>query len=145
MNKEKLYYFIREGKLRKRHIDIPRVKSLIESARNNVKAVCKIPLNEETATVIFREYYESIRQLGDARWWSLGYEPRASHEVSMEILMEMKINNVAELKKLDRFRKIRNNANYRGYKINIEEAEEIMKFWENYAEKIIKEIIETTG
>jgi len=145
MNKEKLYYFIREGKLRKRHIDIPRVKSLIESARNNVKAVCKIPLNEETATVIFREYYESIRQLGDARWWSLGYEPRASHEVSMEILMEMKINNVAELKKLDRFRKIRNNANYRGYKINIEQAEEIMKFWENYAEKIIKEIIETTG
>ncbi len=140
MEKERIGFLIRERKLKRRRIDIPRVKSLLESARNNAGVVRKIPITNENATLVFRELYESIRQLGDARWWSLGYEPTASHEVSMEILEKIEIRESVKLHKLNRFRKTRNNANYRGYRITLEEAKEIVDFWKSCAGELIKEI-----
>lgn len=140
MNKARIEQFVRNGKLRIRSVDIPRIKSLLASAKENARAVKKIHINEENATLVFREFYESIRQIGDVRWWSSGYEPVASHEVSMEILMEMKIKNSFMLRRLDRFRRIRNNANYRGYKVTVEQAKEISKFWDYCGVQLIKEI-----
>ena len=96
-----------------------------------------IPITKESSTTVFREYYESIRQLGDAAWLSTGYEPISSHEISMEILMDLKIPNSM---KLDRFRRIRNSANYRGYIVSEEEAKEIQEFWRLCGKQIIAEI-----
>jgi hypothetical protein len=84
-----------------------RAKSLVEAAEKIMNAIVQIPLSVETSTIIFREIYESIRQLGDARWWLIGYKPN-DHEVSMEILKEEKITNSAKLAKLDRFKSIDN-------------------------------------
>lgn len=140
MDKGHIERLISEGKLRRRMADIPRVKSLLESAKSTADVVSNMQVNEKTATLIFRELYESIRQIGDAKWWSDGYEPVASHEVSMEILMEMKIKEGVKLNKLDNFRRIRNNANYRGYKILIEQAKDIMDFWKSCASDLINSI-----
>ncbi len=140
MDKEKIDQLIREGKLKVRSIDVPKINSLISAAKIGIVAVKKVPLINETATLVFREYYECLRQIGDARWLSLGYEPKASHEVSMEILMDLKIQNSTTLKNLDRFRKTRNNANYRGYIVSIEEAAEIQDFWSALGKDIIKEV-----
>jgi len=140
MNKERLDQLIMEGKLKMRSVDVPKINSLITAAKVGIIAVQKVPLIPETSTLVFREYYECIRQLGDARWLSLGYEPKASHEVSMEILMGLKIENSIKLQNLDRFRKIRNNANYRGYIVSVEEATEIEDFWSALGENIIKEV-----
>jgi len=135
--------YIKNGKLRKRQIDIPRINSLLDSARSNAVVMLKIPLNEDSATPIFKELYESIRQIGDARWWSLGYEPVVSHEVSMEILMEMKVRESIKLNRLDNFRKIRNSASYRGYKVSVGQAKEIIDFWKSCAEELIADIQKT--
>ena len=140
MKKERIDQLIREGKLKKRSVDIPRIKSLIESSKANVKTIKLIEINEMSSTSVFREYYESVRQLGDARWWCLGYEPTASHEVSMEILTNMDIKEGHKLQKLDWFRRIRNNANYRGYRVNVEEAKEIEGFWNSCSKEIIEQI-----
>src|SRR3989344_4833617 len=140
MNKEKIEQLIRDGKLRIRSVDVHKINSLLSAAKIGIIAVQKVPLIPETSTLVFREYYECIRQLGDARWLSLGYEPKASHEVSMEILMDIKIENSIKLQNLDRFRKIRNNANYRGYIVSVEEATEIEDFWSALGENIIKEV-----
>ncbi len=140
MDKEKIEQLIRDGKLRTRSVDLPKINSLMSAAKIGIIAVQKVPLIPETSTLIFREYYESIRQLGDARWMSLGYEPKASHEVSMEILMDIKIQNSIKLQNLDRFRKTRNNANYRGYLVSVEEAAEIRDFWSALGKDIIKEV-----
>jgi hypothetical protein len=145
MNKARLYQLVREGKLKRRYSDIPRIKSLLASAKSNIKAVKGVDINEETATLVFREYYESIRQVGDARWWSIGYEPRGSHEVSMEILMELHIKEAWLLKKLDRFRRTRNDANYRGYKISVAQAKEIADFWKICGTELIEKIEEAGG
>ena len=84
----------------------------------------------------FRETYESIRQLGDAKWWLLGYEPR-NHEVSMEILKEMDIKGKVRLHHLNRFKKIRNDANYCGFKVTLAQAKEVLEFWDECAEEIV--------
>ncbi len=95
-----------------------------------------IPLSDQSAILVFRETYESIRQLGDARWWLLGYEPR-NHEVSMEILKEFDITEKVRLNHLSRFKTIRNDTNYRGFKVTLAQAKEILAFWDACSQEII--------
>jgi len=116
--------------------DIPRVKSLISSAKSVSSAVLNIPINEENSTLIFRELYESIKQLGDALWWALGYESEG-HEASLKILASIDVKEKLSLHKLDRFRRIRHDSNYRGYKISLEQAKEIVNFWKRCNQEII--------
>jgi hypothetical protein len=139
MDKSRMDYLIREGRLKPRNPDLPRIKSLIESARETAHVIRKVTITDQTATIVFRELYESIRQIGDARLWSLGFEP-LSHDVSMEILAEMDIKERVKLNKLHRFRRTRNNANYRGYRISVEEAKEISEFWDTCADDMVKRI-----
>ncbi len=141
MKREQIQYLIREGLLRKKSVDISRIKSLLEASQENVLVVLKIPINEKSSTMIFRELYESIRQIGDAKWLSLGYEPR-SHELSMNILTEEDIKNRMQLQRLNRFREIRHDANYRGYKITKNQANEIVEFWKSCGEELIRKIRE---
>jgi hypothetical protein len=137
MEKSRIDRYVREGKLRERQKDIPRMKSLIESSKKNADFIMKLTISDESATTIFRGLYESIRQLGDARWFSLGYEPTSSHEVCLEILKEIQIKESVKLNRLDNFRRIRNNVNYAGYNATAGQAKEIADFWNSCAEELI--------
>jgi len=121
-------FYIKKGWLRVRQKDMEKIKSMIYSAEVNAKVTQDIKINENTATLIFREIYESIRQLGDAKLWILGYEP-LNHEVSMEILNEFDIKDKVKLYSLSRLKKIRHDINYRGFRSSIEQADEILEFW----------------
>ncbi len=136
MKKEQIEQWLRGDQLRQKSLDRERVKSMIESSTINMRIVKTIPLTEQSAILIFRESYESVRQLGDARWWLLGYEPR-NHEVSMEILKEIDIKEKVQLNYLSRFKTIRNDANYRGFKVTVAQAKEILEFWDACSEEII--------
>ena len=127
---------VKEKRLRKREVNKDKIKSLIESSRNNVGVVSSLPLNEKNATVIFREVYESIRQLGDARFWILGYEP-LDHAISLDSLKELNIKEKVKLNYLDRFKQIRHDANYRGFKVSALQAKEILDFWNICSSEII--------
>jgi len=116
-----------------------RAKSLVEAAGKTMAVISGMAVSDETATIVFRETYECIRQLGDARWFLAGYKPK-DHEVSMEILKEERIKHSAKLEKLDRFRSIRNDVNYTGYLIPKEVAEEIMEFWEECGAEILENL-----
>src|SRR3989344_6803419 len=129
--------WIRRGALRIRQKDLEKIKSIINSAEVNAKVTEEIKINENTATLIFREIYESIRQLGDAKSWILGYEP-LNHEVSMEILKEFDIKDKVKLNSLDRIKKIRHDINYRGFRVSIGQAEEILEFWNKCGVEILK-------
>lgn len=128
-------WIIRRG-LRNRQRDIEKIKSMINSSEVNAIVTKDIKLNENTATLIFREIYESIRQLGDAKLWLLGYEP-LNHEVSMEILKEFDIKDKVKLNSLDRIKKIRNDINYRGFRASIEQSKEILEFWDKCGIQIL--------
>ncbi len=139
MNEERIKNLVDEKKLRPRQMDKPRVLSILSAAEQTAVAVKTVPVNEQTATMVFREMYEAIRQIGDAKWWLKGYEPWG-HEVSAELLMDE--NNVA-FQHLDSFRRIRNDANYRGYKVTIEQANEILLFWKTYGNDLLLSVKKT--
>jgi len=136
MRKEQIEEMMRRDFLRKRSLDKEKVKSMIESSTMNMTIVKTIPLTEQSAILIFRESYESIRQLGDAQWWLSGYEPR-NHEISMDILREMDIKEKVRLYHLNRFKNIRNDTNYRGFKVTMAQAKEIVEFWDACSQEII--------
>ena len=137
MKKEYIDNWLKTGALRNKQKDLEKIKSMIGSAEINAKVTRTIKLNDDTATLIFREIYESIRQLGDVKWGLLGFEPE-NHEVSMEILKEFDIKNKTKLNSLDRFKKTRHDINYRGFRASISQAEEILDFWNKCGEEILK-------
>ena len=128
-------WIIRVG-LIARQKDLEKIKSMINSAEINAKVTKNIEINDHTATLIFREIYESIRQIGDAKLWLLGYEP-LNHEVSMEILKESNITDRVKLNSLDRLKKIRHDINYRGFRASIFQAKEIIDFWNSCGIEIL--------
>ncbi len=136
MIKDRIEFLVKTEELRPRVQDMARVKSILKSAETNAVVVSKIPLSEDSATVIFREMYESIRQLGDAQWWLLGYEP-LNHAVCLEILKEADIKDKVKLNHLARFKKIRNDINYRGFIVSVAQAQEILEFWNRCGKEIL--------
>ncbi|MEK6840430.1 MAG: hypothetical protein AABX79_00565 [Nanoarchaeota archaeon] len=132
-----LDYWLRKRGIRPRQQDKEKIKSMLVSAEINAKVAKKIKLNDNSATLIFREVYESVRQLGDSKLWLIGYEP-LNHEVSMEILKDFNIKEKIRLNSLDRFKKIRNDLNYRGFRATIYQAEEIIDFWNKCGEEILE-------
>ena len=128
---------IKSGILRARQTDKEKIKSMINSAEVNAAVARNISLNEDSATLIFREIYESIRQLGDAFWWFLGYEP-ANHEISLDILQELPVEERVKLNFLGRFKQIRHDANYKGFRVSIPQAKEIIDFWDICGREMIK-------
>ena len=137
MKKEYIDLWLKTGALRNKQIDLEKVKSMIDSSEINVRVTKAIKLNEDTSTLIFREIYESIRQLGDAKWGILGFE-LCNREVSMEVLKEFDIKDKVKLNSLDRFKKTRHDVNYRGFRTSIVQAEEILDFWNKCGEEILK-------
>jgi len=141
MKEEAIASLVKMGELRIKPVDKERVKSAIAFAESNARAVKTFPLTEESATSIFSEMYESVRQLGMAKWWLLGYDPE-NHVVTLDILKEMDIKDKVKLNYLDRFKKIRNDAHYRVVRVSLSQAKEIIDFWDTSGKQIL-EILKT--
>ncbi|MBM3232942.1 hypothetical protein FJZ18_02120 [Candidatus Pacearchaeota archaeon] len=142
MKEEKINQFIKEKKLIKKSPDIERVRSLIISAKETMDTQLQVPLTEKSATSIFRETYESLRQLGDALWWQIGYETQ-THDASIESIKEAEFltsEQKVKTSSLDRFRTIRHDANYRGFKVSVAQAQEIIEFWKFVGKSILSGI-----
>ncbi len=142
MNEGRINQFLKEKKLVKKSLDKEIVKSLIISAEETMDTQLQIPLTEKSATSIFRETYESLRQLGDALWWQIGYETQ-THDASIESIKESEfLTSEQKIKSnsLDRFRTIRHDANYRGFKVSIVQAQEIIEFWKFVGKSLLLHI-----
>ncbi|MBI2134016.1 hypothetical protein HYU11_05010 [Candidatus Woesearchaeota archaeon] len=137
MNQDEIIYLTTQGMIRKRVQDKSRSESLVKAALINADFAKMTQIANRTATGVFREMYEAFRQLGDAKWWMLGYEPIDSHKASMKILMSASIEKNFKLQSLDRFRIIRNDANYRGYLVKEKEALEIVALWDEVSKDLI--------
>ena len=144
MKKEFIDVWLKTGIIRHRQKDIEKTKSMVLSAEINAKVTKTIKLDEDSATLIFREIYESIRQIGDAQWWLLGFEP-SNHEISMEILKDADIKEKIKLNSLDRYKKTRHDINYRGFRATASQAAEILEFWDKCGEEMIQNLKRAMG
>ncbi|MBI2145331.1 hypothetical protein HYU18_03350 [Candidatus Woesearchaeota archaeon] len=136
MNEEEIKSYLERKELWKRTPDLLRAESLIGAAVRNANFGKSIPIKEETAANIFKSFYDAFRQLGDAAWWKSGYEPR-SHEASIRILEGANVKLNFELRKIDMFRRIRHDEEYRGGIVRPDQAQEIAEFWDKVSKELI--------
>src|SRR3989338_1001788 len=123
--------------LRTKEIDKEKVISLLNAIEKNISAVKKINMNEDNSTIIFKEVYDAIRQIADAFWWLEGYEVLRDHDASFTVLKDIEVSQKFKINYIERFKKIRNDANYRGFLVSIEQAQEILDFWNSYGLEIM--------
>ena len=137
MKEEAIAALVKMGELRLKPVDKGRVKSAISFAETNARVAKTFPLTEESATIVFSAMYESVRQLGMAKWWLLGYDP-SNHGLALDILKEMDIKDKVKLNYLDRFKKIRHDAHYRVVSTTLSQAKELIDFWDTSGKQILE-------
>ena len=96
-------------------------KSLIATAELDLQFLEKLEINEQSARKIMSNYYDVLRSILEAIALLEGYKVY-SHEAFTFFLNEKGEETLAL--KFDRFRKLRNNINYYGKNISVEEVKE---------------------
>ena len=114
--------FLEEGKVRKTNKDKEKIKSLINMSDAILLSLSKIKIDNINSSMILSNYYEALRQIIESIAISYSYNIY-SHEAFTCFLDEILKENLLS-KKFDRFRKLRNNINYYGKKIEPEITKE---------------------
>lgn len=121
---------------KKVNLDENLINSLIKTSENKLKSSDKLELDEITANSKFILTYDSLREILEALALKNGFKIY-NHEGYTAFLKEIlkESNNGDEF---DEIRKIRNDVNYYGKGINIEEAEDIIKKTKNLRKKFLE-------
>jgi len=141
MNKESIAALAKLGNLRPKQKDMQLIKSMINAAEMNARVAKRIPLTDDSATLIFDGVYDSIRKLGTAKWLLTGYELTSApgnHELCLSILKEMDIKDKIKLNFLERFRMTRHDEQYRAFKVSVPQTKEIIDFWGSCGKEIVQ-------
>ena len=136
MKQEKIQKLLKERNIRIKERNPAEARSYVDAAERIARFTLTFEPTEENATMIFRELYECIRQLGDALWLLEGYESQ-THDATLALLKELEIPHNVKLHFLDRYKIIRHDANYRGIIVSVEQAREIIEFWNTCSPEII--------
>ncbi len=119
--------FVNEGKVIKKSPDLGEAKSLLAQAKSRLIDLQALPLNENNASFRFESAYEVIREASQSFLAIEGYKSY-SHEALFSFILEKTILPEQDAIRADRYREIRNDINYRGKKVTIEETKEIIIF-----------------
>lgn len=112
-------------KIRQASPDRSLIKSLLEMSENKINVISSLTLNDTTASVVFVEYYEALREVVEAIASKNGFKVY-SHECLTSMLQEL-AKEIMIAQKFDRFRKLRNGVNYYGKQVSLEEAKKAVK------------------
>ena len=112
--------YLKKGIIRKASVDKNLIKSLIETAERGLKFFQDKAVDEKNTDVLFKNYYDSLREICEAVAISKGYKIYQHEAITLflrEILKEEEISF-----KFDRFRVLRNSIHYYGKTISKEET-----------------------
>lgn len=119
--------YLKEGKVHKKTIEIAESRSLFSQAKERLTDLEHLPLTAKNASFRFEDGYEIIREAIQAFLALEGYKPY-SHEAIFCFALENHLLSEAEYYAADRYREIRNDINYRGKIVTLEEAKELISF-----------------
>ncbi|MBI3034163.1 hypothetical protein HYY72_03305 [Candidatus Woesearchaeota archaeon] len=134
-------YFMEKGDVKKVSKDFALARSLIESADMRIRFVSKENVNGESATIIYEQVYDALRELLDSILALEGYKSY-SHVASIIYLRKYQEFTPAEINKLDEARRKRNNSKYYGEQTIPEETKELLAFYLVVRPKLDKKIKE---
>ena len=123
-------YYVREKLVIKNIPNISVAKSLFQKAGFRLKINRSAKIDENTASIIFEEVYESLREAAQALMELKGYKPY-SHEVVISFIREHNFLSEEKSNIFDNYRVLRNNSVYKAEKISIEKCIEAMEFAKN--------------
>ena len=120
--------FIKEGSVRKVSPDRQLAKSLVKIALLRLKNLEAMEITDENSFSVVENCYEAIRELIDALMSLKGFKSY-SHEANIEFLRKFYSVNVgyANVNRIDRYRRIRNDIKYEGLLTTKFEANEILE------------------
>tara|TARA_Y100000310_G_scaffold176061_1_gene176191 strand:- start:572 stop:988 length:417 start_codon:yes stop_codon:yes gene_type:complete len=113
--------FIETKKVKKANKDISLIKSLVFTSKNDLKFLSSLVIDKISARKIMCNYYDILRSVLEAIALMDGYKVY-SHEAFTYFLKEKNEQTISD--KFDRFRKIRNDINYYGKNISVEDVKE---------------------
>jgi len=113
--------FIKNQQVRKSNPDKILAKSLVDTAKKDLKFLKTLKINENSSRKIMTNYYDVLRSILEAISALEGYKIY-SHEAFTYFLKE-KGEDLISIK-FDRLRRIRNQINYYGKDISIQETKE---------------------
>ncbi len=130
--------YLKEKKVHKKTIELAEARSLIRQAKERLTDLGDLPLTERNAAFRFEDGYEILREALQAFLALEGYKPY-SHEAVFAFALERRFLSEAEFHKVDRYREIRNDINYRGKIVTVEETEELISLVRTIFPKLEKE------
>jgi uncharacterized protein (UPF0332 family) len=111
--------------IKKIHPDLEMAKSLIKMSENKLKSEEKLPMSNITAASKISLAYDSLRELLEALSLKKGYKIY-NHECYVAFLKEI-LKEDALAEEFNEIRIIRNEINYYGKEINVDEARAIIR------------------
>lgn len=112
--------YIKKGLVKRTSPNNGEIKTLVETAENNIKIISRIKLNEESYMLIFKDFYDSLRSMCEAIALMKGYKIY-SHE-ALGLFFKLILAEEAIFQKFNKFRIMRNNVQYYGKKIDYDES-----------------------
>lgn len=135
---ERFEYYLNANLVRKQKADKEEAKSLMKKAVHRLNYVKKQEIKEDTASFIFEDVYESLREASQSLMSLKGYKPY-SHEALISFLREFYNFSGSEISTFDRFRILRNKTVYCAVWVSVEVCQEALVFLEDFLPKLKRE------
>lgn len=110
-------------------------KSLLIKAELRLKLLSDRSITEETATILFEETYEALREASQSLMQIKGFKPY-SHEALIAFLIKKSLMPEQFTKSLDRYRLLRNKVVYEAHNVSVVALKEALEFARSELPKI---------
>lgn len=129
-------YYIDTNMVRKASPDKNEAEALIKKAEGRLDFSIKArKINENTASYIFEDIYECLREASQSLMSLKGYKPY-SHEALISFLREFFNFSESDIITFDRYRVLRNKTIYRGEIVSSDICKEAFNFLIDFLPKL---------
>lgn len=127
--------FLDDGTVEERLPDPAKARSLMRQARARIRDVADLAMDGTTAAFRFEDAYEAVREAVQAHMAKEGYHVYG-HEAIPAYALEAGLLGRGDAERLDRFRRKRNDINYRGQTAQVEETRRAVAWAEEVVEAL---------
>ncbi len=132
---EKFQHYLDERLAKKVQVDCEEAKSLMNKAIQRLEYIKKQEINEDTASFIFEDIYEALREASQSLMSLKGYKPY-SHEALISFLKEFYKFSEYEISAFNRYRILRNKTVYCAANVSPEVCRGALEFSETFFPKL---------
>lgn len=132
-------YYLKNELARKASQDKGEAEALMNKAEGRLKfSIRTREITENTASYIFEDIYECLREASQALMSLKSYKPY-SHEALISFTKEFFDFPESDILSFDRYRILRNKTVYKGEKVSVETCKEALTFLLAFLPKLKKE------